>query len=141
MSNFQDIEIGDLDFVGENFRVVKGANNEYPIIWRDSNNVTKDLTGWRAIFTVVRIVKGRRTEVMTFDSGDGEIIVSNGSSDIDGANIRIVMSKSKLDTLPVRDDYLYDLYVIEGGQSVGKYLLEGSLEVRQERTKIIVSQS
>ena len=139
MSNFQDINIGDLDFVGEDYRVVKGANNEYPLIWKNANNATIDLTGWRGIFTIVRIVKGRRTEVLKFDSSDGEVIMSDGSADVDDANIRVVMTKEKLDNLPVRDDYLYDLYVIESGETVGKYLLEGNLEVRQERTKVAIS--
>jgi hypothetical protein len=137
MSDFQDIEIGQYNLVGNQSRIVLGTENQYGITYALGDGVIPDLSGYRGILSIYRYIKNRKTTVITFDSEDGEIIMSDGLADPDLANIRIVMGKAKLLAgLPIGNDYYYDLYIQAPDDTQGKYLIEGLAEARPVGSQI-----
>ena len=109
--------------------VEKGATFIYNLIWKDSNNVPVDLTGYSARMQCRKTINSD-TPFLDFSSDDGDITLG-------GVLGTIAVVGSATDTAAIDDSIksgVYDLE-LESASGVVTRLIEGQVEVRAEVTR------
>jgi hypothetical protein len=112
-----------------NIVIEKGATFQYNLIWKDSNSVPINLTGYSARMQCRKTINSD-TPFLSLTSSDGDITLG-------GSLGTIAVVGSATDTAAIDDNIkvgVYDLE-IESASGVVTRLVEGQVEVRAEVTR------
>ncbi len=112
-----------------NIIVEKGATFTYNLIWKDSNNVPIDLTGYSARMQCRKTINSD-TPFLDLSSGNGDITLG-------GVLGTIAIVGSATDTAAIDDSIKTGVYDVELESSTGVVtrLIEGQVDVRAEVTR------
>jgi hypothetical protein len=135
MAFTQDIEIGKFNFVGESFSIERGVTNHFPISYRDTNGVPKDLSSLSARMAFSKLNRATKSyeEVFVISTDLSTIVLSDGVNEL-GTNILLIFRGVDIKDLDA-GTYDYDFVLIDD-ENDGKYLLRGQAEINAQRTNV-----
>lgn len=107
--------------------IEQGATFTFPLVYKDSNDVPVNLTGYTARMQVRRS-KASTTAVLTLTTENGSITLGGSAGTID-----IVASAEDTAAIPIKVG-VYDLELVSPSGNV-KRLIEGEVTISQEVTK------
>jgi hypothetical protein len=136
MALFQDIEIGDFNFVGKSFGIQRGVTNQFDIAYLETSGSPRNLTPFNAKLSLSKFNPRTKSydEVLTLSTDDGTIVLTDGTETSLGTNIYLTFNGSAIQSLD-KGTYKYSLLLYDNDPS-GKYLLQGSAEVDAEITTL-----